>query len=286
MEKLNRLGWAAGFSFVSHGVRIGIRVNNPEALERVVVHLPPESKRAASPVVDELCSLLVGGSARPGVRRYSLLYWGAGRIARTLDSDEAFQALEALLDLLVSMGARRKLFVRAAVVGWRGRAVVICGPPSSGKTTLVQALVRAGATYYSDQYAVFDARGRVHPYPNRLTLRDGEGGQPRKCSVEMLGGRCGSKSLPVGLVVVTQYWPGARWRPRVLSSGQAVLALLGETVQVRRRPKSALAICRRVADSATVFRGKRGEAEDMVLPLLTYLRSGDHDGRLVLTNKT
>jgi hypothetical protein len=32
----------------------------------------------------------------------------------------------------------------------------------SGKTTLVSELIRAGATYYSDEYAVIDERGRVH----------------------------------------------------------------------------------------------------------------------------
>src|SRR5438874_9054179 len=106
MKKLDRLGWAAGLSFVSHGVRIGIRVNHPEALERVATHLPPESKPYASPIVDQLCSLLVSGSDSVlGIRRYNLLYWGAGRIARTLDPEEVFQALESVLQLAVSTQA-------------------------------------------------------------------------------------------------------------------------------------------------------------------------------------
>jgi hypothetical protein len=29
----------------------------------------------------------------------------------------------------------------------------------------VAELVRAGATYYSDEFAVLDSRGRVHPFP-------------------------------------------------------------------------------------------------------------------------
>src|SRR5438445_11225175 len=103
MKKLDRLGWAAGLSFVSHGVRIGIRVNDPSALERVAVHLPPQSKPSGSPVVDELCSLLIGGSTHvSGVRRYNLLYWGIARMARTLESNEVFEVLESLLDLVVS----------------------------------------------------------------------------------------------------------------------------------------------------------------------------------------
>jgi hypothetical protein len=278
MKKLDRLGWAAGLSFVSHGVRIGIRVSNSEALQRVALHLPPGSKPSELSVVNELCSLLVNPDASTSrIRRYNLLYWGIGRIARTLDSDEVFHALELLLPLVVSIRAPRKLFVRAAVVGWRGRALLICGPPASGKTLLAEALVRAGATYYSDEYAVFDARGRVHPCPNPRMLDDGDRSRSRNCPVEMLSRRVGTKPLPVGLIVVTQFLSGAHWRPRVLTSGQAVLALLAETVQVRRRPKAALAICRRVADHAATLRGRRGEAEDLAPRLLNYLVNPDHD---------
>jgi hypothetical protein len=274
MDKLNRLGWAAGLSFVSHGVRVGVRVNDPATLQRVTAHLPPGWKPVVSPVVDDLCSLVVGGNARPGVRRYNLLYWGAGRVARTLDSEEVFQALEALLHLVVSVRARRKLFVRAAVVGWRGRAVVICGPPSSGKTMLLKAMVRAGAEYYSDRYAVLDGRGRVHAYPNRLTLPEGD-------EEQLLGGRIGTKSLAVGLIMITQYRPGTHWQPRALSKGQAMLALLAETVQVRLQPKIALAICRRAAAGAITLRGKRGEAADVALRLLNRMGSRNHDRHFV-----
>src|SRR5438132_10828607 len=150
MEKLDRLGWAAGLSFLSHGVRIGIRVNHPDALKRVAIHVPAHGRPCAGPFVHELCSLLVAGSAgSPGVRRYNLLYWGSGRIARTLDEDDVFQQLEALLHFIISSRARRKVFLRAGVVGWQGRAILICGPRSGGTTTLVKALVAAGATHYS-----------------------------------------------------------------------------------------------------------------------------------------
>jgi len=285
MEKLDRLGWAAGLRFVSHGVRIGIRVNEPGALERVGAHLPPHWKPSASPIVDELCSLLVGGNTRgSGIRRYNLLYWGAGRVARTMDNDEVFHALEELLHVVVSTGARRRVFVRAAAVAWRGKALIICGPSASGKTALVEALVRAGATFYSDRYVVLDARGRVHPYPGPLVFRDGAEEKVRKCSVESLGGRVAKKPLPVGLVLETQYRRGTRFRPRVLSTGQALLALLRETVQARLRPGFALATCRRVAGSALTLRGKRGEAEDTVTPLFDHLCNAGHDGRLLLSS--
>jgi hypothetical protein len=282
MEKLDRLGWAAGLSFMSHGVRLGIRVNDPGALERVATHLPPGWKVSPSPIVTELCSLFVGGST-PGssIRRYHLLYWGSNRIARTMQDEELFEALESLLDLVVAVRAPRRLFVRAAVVGWHDQAVVICGPPASGKTTLVEALLQAGATYYSDQYAVLDTCGRVHAYPRPITPPDDAGKPPRRCPVDSLADRVGTKPLPVGLVLVMHYQPQARWRPRRLTPGQAVQALLAHTVPARLRPKAALATLRRVAAGATTLRGKRGEAKDLVRPLLNSLCGPDHNGQLL-----
>ena len=71
----------------------------------------------------------------------------------------------------VAEEARRGVFVHAGVVGWKGRALVLPGKSGAGKTTLVAELIRAGATYYSDEYAVLDERGRVHPYARPLAVR-------------------------------------------------------------------------------------------------------------------
>jgi hypothetical protein len=197
-----------------------------------------------------------------------------------MDDDEIFQALESLLNLVVAVRAPRRVFVRAAVVGWHDRALVICGPPSSGKTTLLEALIRAGAVYYSDEYAVLDAQGRVLAYPKPSTWQNG-GGPLERSPVETLSGRVGRKPLPVGMVLLTRYEAQARWRPRRLSPGQAVLGLLAHTVPARLRPKFALATLRRVAASAITLRGKRGEAGDTAPLLLDYLDNSHHNGRLL-----
>lgn len=86
MEKIDRLGWADGMSFVARGARIGIRVNDPTALERIPRHLPPQWKPSSSPVVDDLYSIVLGSDGRNSrIRRYNLLYAGATRLARTMD---------------------------------------------------------------------------------------------------------------------------------------------------------------------------------------------------------
>src|SRR5258708_17417956 len=133
MEKIDRLGWAAGFAFDCHGVRIGIRANDVLALECASRHLPPGCLLSSSPVVSELYSLLVGG-AKPGsnIRRYNILYWGSSQVVRTLVVEELFEKLEAYLHQIVAMESRRRLFLRAAVAGWDGKAIIILGPRSSG----------------------------------------------------------------------------------------------------------------------------------------------------------
>ena len=203
MDKLDRLGWADGICFTSYGLRIGIRVSEPEVLARLPDHLPPGWKPAASPIVDRLYSLRAATTGRStAVRSFNLLYAGPARLARTKALEELFEPLESDLQMFVAEWARRRVFVHAGVVGWRGQAIVIPGMSFSGKSTLVAALVRAGATYYSDEYAVFDARGRVHPFPTPLTLVDDHSVRAKKCPVDIPGCRIGTKPLPVGLVVV------------------------------------------------------------------------------------
>jgi hypothetical protein len=138
----------------------------------------------------------------------------------------------------------------------------------SGKSTLVAALVRAGANYYSDEYAVFDAQGRIHPYARPLSLRGQEGAPAKRCPMQELGGTPGNVPLRVGLVAATDYRLGARWRPRPLPAGQAVLTLLAHTVAARRQPQRALAALRKVALQATTLRGTRGEADEAAHALL------------------
>ena len=240
MKKIDRLGWAAGIAFVSYGLRIGIRVSSPEIMDRIEGVLPPHTKPARGPRVGCLYSLIVSGTkVGSNIRRFNILYADAVQLVRTKDTDQVLEALERDLQLYVAERARRRVFVHAGVVGWRGRAIVIPGRTMSGKTTLVRALVRAGATFYSDEYAVLDERGRVHPYPKPLSMRENGGGRPKKILPEALGGTIGVRPLPVGLVVATSYRGGARWRPRQLLPGRAVMALLAHTVSVRRTVNSA-----------------------------------------------
>ena len=277
MATLDRLGWAAGVTFTCHGARIGIRATDAALIEQLPPHLPPSWKPASSPVVDTLYSLVGGGGGNGRVKRFDLLYHGAGRLARTLDRHELLTTLESHLHFAVAQAARRRLFVHAGVVGWGGYAIVIPGRSRTGKSTLVAALVNAGATYLSDEYAVFDARGRVHPFRKPLSLRATADTPPRTIAADALGGPEGTGALPVGLVVVTEYRPGSRWRPRRRTPARGILALLANTVLARLRPAFALDILNDVVAEASILVGVRGEAGDTAGRVLQLLDAAPHD---------
>ena len=203
-----------------------------------------------------------------GRRNYHLVYCGSDLLARSLELPSLWASFEKHTELVTAYRAEDCLFVHAGVVGWQDRAILLPGRSMTGKSTLVKALVEAGATYYSDEYAVLDRQGRVHPYPVPLSIRGANGQPARKTPVEAMGGQTGVEALPVGLVVETEYQPGAEWRPSVLTPGLALLALMDNTVAARRDPAHSMPILKQAVTGAIALSGKRGEAGEMIEDLL------------------
>lgn len=261
-ERLDRTVWQAGLAFCSFGASLGVRTNDLSVWPQVSALLPPKLDAAESPLVETLFSLRVADpQTRPGVRPYHLLYQGIEQIARTRDLDAALEVLESHLHAQTAEAAADALFVHAGVAAWRGRAIVLPGRSFSGKTSLTAALVQAGAEYLSDEYAVFGADGLVFPYPKTLSFRDPAGQPLEKRTVESLGGRIAAGPLPVALILDTRFVPDAHWRPRQMSAGAALWALLDNTVQVRRRPEWALGVLSRAVAGARGVKSRRGDAD-------------------------
>ncbi len=200
---------------------------------------------------------------------------------RTRDLRHALAVLESELRQSVAARSTRRTFVHAGVVGWRGRAIVVPGRSRSGKTTLVAELIRAGASYLSDEFAVLDARGRVHPFAKPLSIR-GAGGcdvHVRRPSAEELGGQSAKAPLPVGLVVLAVHRPGAPWEPATLTAGQAVIEMLAHTVPARLRPAESLQALERAVARAVVVKGERDEAAELAPRLLRMLEEAAPQSR-------
>jgi hypothetical protein len=268
--------WNEILCFTSYGVRVGIRVNRKGILDRILPYLPPGWKESRASNLDRLYSFVIRDETQQAKRRrVHLVYADGSEVAKTPKLDQAIDAFESSLQLFVAETAPRRVFVHAGVVSVRGRAIVIPGRSFSGKTSLVAALVKAGAVYYSDEYAVLDESGRVHHYARPLSIRDsGHLRKPKKYQVEALGGRSGAKPLKVGMVVVSKYRAGARWHPRTLSEGEGALELMANTVSARRRPAAMLEAIRKVVSVAPVVKGNRGEAGQVVQFILTALSNG------------
>lgn len=257
--------------FASFGVTAELRCADDALMQRAQEFLPPRWTLAATDgPVDARFELSRTGA---GPRRPLTLRVDGVPTVSALRDAPVLDALEAAVRDAVARHARDIVFVHAGVVAVDDVAIVLPGRSASGKTTLVEALLRAGATYGSDDYAAIDRDGRVHAYPRRLSVRQGPDRRLRSSAAAIGGGDAFSDSMPVGLVVVTAYAPSATWAPSRLTSGQAALALLEHTLAARDRPEVALRHLAKATDRAVSLAGPRGPAPDCAVQILTAARA-------------
>lgn len=247
-------------------MRVLVSADSPDDLARILTLLPPTSQPCSPVAVDKH----FGIRADPG-GSYAVIR-GDETYTKNLEFDLALELFEAQVRAYVALHAPDRIFVHAGAVALADRAIVLPGMSFAGKTTLVAALVRAGAVYYSDEFTVLDEEGLVHPYARPLALRDATGtSSPHP--VATLGGVAGTEPLPVGVVVATQYRADAEWSPRRSSTGAGVLALLANTVPAQTRPHQALRVLTRAVAGAQVIESDRAEAAEVVDYLLAEFGS-------------
>jgi hypothetical protein len=200
---------------------------------------------------------------------------GSGRLSIDGGEPKYFSTVELLLDELesdmqmyVAEFATPYLFVHAGVVAWNGTAILLPGRSLAGKSTLVTSLVQAGATYYSDEYAVLDDQGRVWPYRRRVSLRNGPHGSARRLDLAPHDAPC--EPLPISLIALLRYAPDGAWQVDRLAPAEAIMRLVDQTVAVRSRPEDTLAYLSEAVEHAVVIEGQRGEVDDAV-PLILAL---------------
>jgi hypothetical protein len=185
----------------------------------------------------------------------------------------AVEVLLSDLELWIAEQARARIFVHAGCVVVGDRAVVLPGRTMSGKSSLVAALVRSGATYYSDEFAVLDSKGLVRPYARAISLRPYDGGPARRVTVEALGGRAGRGPATIGLVAVLQRDADQGWQIHEVTRGQAILSLIDNTVAARSRPRAMLTALTGATSEARLITGTRGDAADAAERIIGLLRS-------------
>ncbi|HXC48470.1 MAG TPA: hypothetical protein VNU20_09260 [Candidatus Sulfotelmatobacter sp.] len=276
MKKLDRLGWAEGMRVYTYGVHAGVRVSTAGMLPQISRLLPPGWKNSRRATMQRLYSLVVAQNGqRAGLRRMHILYADSERIARAAELEQVLAALETDLHRYVAEASPDRTFLHAGVVGWKGRAILLPGRSLSGKTTLVRELLRLGATYYSDEFAVVDDSGRVHPFTRPLGIREDSTYAQTNYTAENLGAASGVKPLPLGAVVICKYKAGARWNPAPLSRGQGALELMANSIAVRNDPRQTLRRIQKLVRSTVFVRGTRGEANESAASILNLLSAGN-----------
>ncbi|MBI1814654.1 MAG: hypothetical protein HYR72_06735 [Deltaproteobacteria bacterium] len=264
---LERIEWPVTLSVVAYGVHIGVRINDPNLAGDLACHLPPGATRVEYCDTGRIYSLIVEADD-PASKPRSSVYVNDRLLAWRATVPAVLRAFESDVQLHVAEMAPEHVFVHAGAVSWRGRGILLPGRSFTGKTTLVAELVRAGAEYYSDEYAVLDSAGSVYPYARPLSIREKSGAGFTKHAVDTLGGRAGSGPLPVALVVISTFRPDGEWRPQHLSPGNGLLALLANTVPARRIPEVVMATLHRIVSVVPVVASERGEAASVVEPIL------------------
>ncbi len=182
-------------------------------------------------------------------------------LIRTLD--------DAVINRLSALRA-----VHAGVVLWGGRALLLPGITHAGKSSLVAELLRRGATYFSDEYALIDLEGRVHPYPRPLLLRNGSPEQFPVLPAE-LKARTGDAPAPVGWILSLEYLPESTWSVAAVSQSEALLILLRNTPHVLSESPDLVAVFQCAVAGACSHVGCRPDAEEAVGRIMQLI--GDPD---------
>jgi hypothetical protein len=198
-------------------------------------------------------------AAHFGLMRDGAITLDGAEVARTNgDHSAALIRFGSTVRHHLALLAPAHVFIHAGVVCVSGAAIVIPGSSRTGKTTLVDALVRAGATYYSDEYAAVDPQGIIHPYAKPLSIRsEGPGpGHP----VPVPEAQIAREPITAALIVLTSYEAGAIWRPRAGTPGEGAFALLQNAIAARSRPSRVLSAVSLLSRDARVIAGPRGEA--------------------------
>jgi hypothetical protein len=255
--------------FEAFGARIRVQASD-SIRDPLQLKLPPGTSPASGELFDSTYTITVSPFSQAEPPCYELARDGAAMVS-TRNLSEVRLAIESDVHFHIARSARGYLFVHAGVVEWQGRAIVLPGRTHSGKSSLVLALVRAGAKYFSDEFAVFETTGQILPYAKPLSERR-DGGGPRLHTPEELGAAPAHRSVALGLTAVVRFRDSAQWNPRPLSRAESMMALFDNTLVAQTNPDFALAVLARALEGSSALESERGDASEAAAELLNAQR--------------
>lgn len=258
------------FGFMAYGVKVGIKTNSLMFHNRVRSEistiLPVEIFKSHFEEAEHiiiLSDLDLQGFEVEIVQSETF---------RTFDKESAFQFFVRNVRTLIAEFAVAKVVLHAGVVSINGKALLLPAKSRHGKSSLVAALIGSGADYYSDDFAVLDEDGLVHPFPKMISLRSGVNSFVQEDhSIEKFGCQIGDRPVPVGLVLITEFESNAIWDPKTISPSQAIMEILPHTIPIRRNPEFALSVLNKVLSRAIILKSKRPDASAIISYIKTLL---------------
>ena len=256
--------------FEAFGVRVRLESDSPELLNigvevanKALVNRPVFIEKGV-PIVDHT----FGINRDPKGRLY---FTNDGQPWGVLEREIDFRrTLNAMIRVHVAEKARDWVFIHAGVVAWRGKAIILPATSHNGKTTLVSELIRLGAQYYSDEYAVLDSSGRVHPFERDLSVRPPGSEIPIQVPPSEFGAEVGIDPVPVGMVVLTKFQPNAVFEPEQISTGLGIMETIPEVIPIRMNADFSIKVLNTAFGRAIIVRSLRGEAQSAAPLILSY----------------
>jgi hypothetical protein len=162
------------------------------------------------------------------------------------------------------------VFLHAGVVEWRGKAILLPGHSHKGKTTLVSELIRLGAGYMSDEYAVMDENGLVHPFERDLGVRLSPDEGPTPVDPGVFGGTRAQEPVEAGLIAFTGFVENADWKPETMTLGSGILESVPEVIPFSFNTEFVLKVLNTTFNRAIIIKSDRGEAVETAPKILEY----------------
>jgi hypothetical protein len=237
----------------------------------------------SSPHLAEVVGAFAHASVEPTDTTPGIWYrhaWFRGRMRflrddplRTVKPTPVGTTVKLLLDdlqLSVALHATDDVFVHAGVVACDGRAIVLPGRSRVGKSSLVEALVRAGATYCSDEYARLTPDGRIAPFARPIQQRGSAG---REIVDPYRLGAVADGPVEPGIVLFTRYVAEAAFAPVVVPPARAALDVFDNTVIAEVDPDRAIEAAAGLARRSVTIRTHRGEVDVTTDAILAMVQS-------------
>lgn len=270
IHSVNEVAALRTFSFESYGVNVTIESREQELVdqaEEVARKSLLDRIRSAEPVNPDYLFRI----DRTHYKTHSLFQNGE-RLTYGMSRKLFFKSFDSILRVAIARDAVNRVFLHAGAVGWKGKAILIPADSYQGKSTLVAELVRQGAEYYSDEYAILDKDGNVHPFPRPISMRTYDGELAiHELEIESLGGIVADKPIPVGLILITKYVENGKWRPKLLTPGQGMLEIMPHTISLGNHPDFSLSVLKNIASRAIIASSYRGSAKNFAKTLISFV---------------